>query len=262
MIYDCLMLFDELDLLEIRLNELNDVVDKFIICESYKTHTGKDKPLNFVNNKKRFEKFENKINYIATTSVSDNPWKNEYNQRNALASQFNNFKDDDIIILSDADEIINKDLFKFVKIQDDVVYNCNQNCYYYFLNVKCINLPWVGSQVFSYKTFKNSGNCLTDFRRSNNLGFKSKVCNIPKQEVLNGGWHFSYLGGIDKVKEKISSFMHQEMKTDLNNIENVINNLEWIYKEHKVDLEMVKIDSSFPNYLIENLDFYKHLIKE
>jgi beta-1,4-mannosyl-glycoprotein beta-1,4-N-acetylglucosaminyltransferase len=70
MIFDCFIFFNEFELLEIRLNELNDVVDKFVLVEATKTHQGKDKPLYFEENKKRFSDFSNKMIHIA---VSDYP---------------------------------------------------------------------------------------------------------------------------------------------------------------------------------------------
>jgi len=264
MIYDTFSFFNELDLLEIRLNELNDVVDKFVICEANFTHSGLYKPFNFADHLERFEKFNHKICYLPYQKANDsNSWKNEYNQRNYISNTFTDLKDDDIIILSDLDEIPNKEILENLKVEDGKIYNLIQKLYFYYLNVKCTNIIWTGSQIFKLSTFRNSGNCLTDFRRSNNLGFQSKNCNVPKVNVDNGGWHFSYLGGIDKVKEKMKSFMHQEMVSsiNLNNIENIIHNLGWPYKEHKVDLQKVEIDASYPKYLLDNLEKYKHLLK-
>ena len=64
MIYDCFMFFNELDVLEIRLNELYHAVDKFILVEATKTHAGKDKTLFFNENKQKFSKFLDKIQHI------------------------------------------------------------------------------------------------------------------------------------------------------------------------------------------------------
>ena len=117
MIYDCFTFFNELDILELRLNILYKYVDKFVIVEGNKTHTGKDKDFIFEQNKNRFEKFLDKIIYIkvedfpslenSQTSEDGNKWLYENYQRDAIMRGLTECKDDDIIITSDCDEIIN-----------------------------------------------------------------------------------------------------------------------------------------------------------
>ena len=125
-LYDCCMYFDEDIVLDLRLNVLNDYVDKFVVAEATKDHTGRDKKLNFnINN---FTKFKDKITYIV---VEDLPmdlkfykknWpvhhlRDQY-QRNALARGYKNCNDDDLIMISDIDEIPNPNKIKEFKINN------------------------------------------------------------------------------------------------------------------------------------------------
>ena len=122
MIYDCFTFFNELDLLEIRLNTLNDYVDYFVLVEATKTFTGKDKPLYYNENKERFKQFENKIIHIIVDTYPDstNPWVLENHQRNSIANGFANCKDNDIILISDLDEIPRPELIDKYKKQLDL----------------------------------------------------------------------------------------------------------------------------------------------
>ena len=76
MIYDCFTFFNELDLLEIRLKILNDYVDKFVLVEAAKTHSGLPKPLYFNENKQRFLPYQDKIVHISLDNMpeSQNSW--------------------------------------------------------------------------------------------------------------------------------------------------------------------------------------------
>ena len=114
MIYDCFTFFNELDLLEIRLNILNDVVDKFVLVEATKTFSGKDKPLYYEQNKKRFAKFQDKIIHVIVDDfpkpddkTQDVAFMMESYQRNAILWGLKSAKDNDVVIIADLDEIPN-----------------------------------------------------------------------------------------------------------------------------------------------------------
>ncbi|MFP8624472.1 hypothetical protein ACLH01_02985, partial [Enterobacter cloacae] len=119
MIYDCFLYYDEDMLLDIRLNTLNDVVDYFVIVESTHTFTGKPKKLNFDISK--FEKFKDKIIYVIYNDLPKlkngiageyDAWKNEAATRNAIMRGLKNAKDNDIILISDVDEIFRPEVIK------------------------------------------------------------------------------------------------------------------------------------------------------
>lgn len=225
MIYDCFSFFNELDLLEIRLETLDKVVDKFVLAESNYTHTGKPKPLYYKINKARFAKFNDKIIHVISPDPDDPEraksdveygWVCENRQRNATIRAIEKeLRDDDILIVSDLDEIPNPSaVLKAIKRGRPV--RLQQKLYCYYLNYRCCTTPFwnVGSVVLSHKDFCHP---LTYRDLCGGLAFNSSENDAPtatKVRALrgiplmhNGGWHFSYMGGLEKVLTKIKSIV-------------------------------------------------------
>jgi hypothetical protein len=130
MIYDCFQFFNELDLLEIRLEELYPVVDKFIICESTKTHSGKNKSLRYIENIARYKKYKDKIKYIVYDEFPEGAtsWDLENNQRRCILKGLEEVNKYDIIMISDIDEIPRRSFIESFKID-------------YFKNFNNVNSP-------------------------------------------------------------------------------------------------------------------------
>ena len=259
MIYDCFLFFNELDLLEIRLNILTPYVDKFVLVEMDRTHSNEKKILFFEENKKRFNQFLDKIIYI---KVSDYPteyknaWTFENYHRNMIHEGIKNCKEDDIIIISDLDEIPdNKNIinYKNNKYRNELI--ClNQNVFCYFLNYKNIsNFSWHGSKIVSYSTYKKY-NLTPQIIRDN------KTCRIIK----NGGWHFTYLGGYEKIIYKIKSFAHQEFNNDKFLNETIKKKMEKgqdLFNNKNCHFIPIKPTSkSLPEFINKNHIQYHHLI--
>jgi beta-1,4-mannosyl-glycoprotein beta-1,4-N-acetylglucosaminyltransferase len=257
--YDIISFNNELDMLEIRLNLLNDYVDYFVIIESTETFSGFDKPLYYHLNKKRFESFSHKIiHYIITDTPSDFNdtecdqivlkmasentnvtrehlcWLKEFYQKELIKNALLNLNDDDICYVSDVDEIWNFNID--LEIKDDVYKPMINLCYINYLNVKTnekwtINTnPFTGPIITKYKNIKNS--CLNDLRTLRKM--------IDKYVFIeNGGWHFNALGGIEK---KIKDFKHPIYSIEyMRNREN----------GSRID------ESDLPNYLLNNKEKYK-----
>jgi beta-1,4-mannosyl-glycoprotein beta-1,4-N-acetylglucosaminyltransferase len=217
-VYDCFTFFNELDLLEFRLKLLYNTVDYFVIAESNLTHAGKPKPYYFEEAKARFSNWADKIIYlpvlqttkgldfdaaITTYTPTSAAWQLENGQRMALQQINAQLKDDDQVILSDLDEIPNPAVFKKIKTGDSPV-SLSMIFHYYFLN--CQNVGdehwWNGSIVCNGKQFQALGpQVLRDNRN-----------NYPR--IKKAGWHFSYLGGVEKIKHKIRSFAHTEFNKE------------------------------------------------
>jgi beta-1,4-mannosyl-glycoprotein beta-1,4-N-acetylglucosaminyltransferase len=281
-IYDCFNFFNELDILEIRLNILYEYVDYFVIVESSVTHSGQSKPFYFEDNKDRFSKFLDKIIHykvydtpesFENLEFSTNPIVNEiYSYINTQTNRFNkysqpdygrdfyqkecvrrpliNCNDDDIIIISDADEIPNPDLLSGIKSisLENTIYSLNQYTYYYYLNV-LKQTDWYGSKIALYKNVKNLS--FNEVRGDSSLTTK----------ILNGGWHFSFMGGKEMVKIKITSYSARDMVNShiIDNLENNINNdIDPFFRDR---LTKVSIDHTYPKYILDNLDKYNHMIK-
>lgn len=225
MTYDCFSFFNELDLLEIRLNSLDKVVDRFVISESNFTHRGIPKPLYYKDNESRFSRFKSKIIHVVSPDPDDPEraktdvaygWLCENRQRNATIRAIEgSLHDDDILIVSDLDEIPNPAaILKAIKLGRPV--RLRQKLYCYYLNYRCYTTPYwdTGSVVLSYKSFCSPATYLHLIEgpavslEENSAPTATKVRALLKiKTIRNGGWHFSYIGGIEKILTKISSIV-------------------------------------------------------
>ncbi len=290
MIYDCFIFFNEIELLEIRLNVLNQYVDKFIILESNVTHQGQKKTLNFQQNKDKFSEFLNKIIYIIVDDMpaydGTNSWELEHHQRNSILKAIKNCNKEDIIIISDIDEIPDLSAVQMNQLKDNTLYIFRQNMYYYYIN--CINCAktlmqqkykWSGSIMFKYSPHFTPQSMRKLSRKTQAL-FSEKSLHriywniiifiethnnhIKLQFIENGGWHFSYLGGIDRIIQKIEAFAHTEYNKkeykDPEKIKQAIENGKDIFGRN-FNYQFVPLDNSFPEYIIKNKNKYAHLIK-
>lgn len=274
MIYDCFSFFNELDILEIRLNILNDVVDKFILVEATKTHSGKEKPLYYKENIERFSKFKDKIIHIVIDEYPNlqTSWEYENYQRNCIVKGLSDAKANDIILVSDVDEIPNPNAVK-ANLNNDKIKIFEQKMYFYYLNYLDVKEPlWTsGTRMLTYEQFQNgldniNFNYCEYFIEKLNQGTTATKIRMYKDGlyIKNGGWHFSYLGGTKAIINKIKAFAHQEFNNDIFKQENEL--IQKIYdgkdlynrKEHLY--KAVKLNSSYPQYILDNQEKYAHLI--
>ena len=142
MLYDCFTFLNELDLLEIRLNILNKVVDKFVIVEATRTHSNQLKPLVFADNKERFRRFLDKIIYVVVDKypLIESAWTIENHQRNCIAKALAACHDDDVILISDLDEIPHPEKIKEC-LHAPGIKLFEQFMFYYFLNYLNVTDP-------------------------------------------------------------------------------------------------------------------------
>jgi beta-1,4-mannosyl-glycoprotein beta-1,4-N-acetylglucosaminyltransferase len=290
MIYDCFTFFNELDLLEMRLNILDEVVDYFVLVEASKTHTNKDKAFVYEEHKERFKAFHHKIVHIKVDDFppyTGDPWVFENFQRDAITRGLKNCTKDDFLIISDLDEIPSPKAIEQCKVHTNVFF-FKQDYYNIYLNMRIIDERyWNGSIMLSFSRLTTPEGI-----RTCRLHFKKKhiICMLKKYfymfsfnkskfekwstaskgqikgsvEIEHGGWHFSYLGGADNIVLKLKSFTHQEFNTVENSdpeaIKKQIENGIFSFRRNKARLESVPIDDSFPLYIRNNLNKYKHLI--
>lgn len=206
-VYDGFIFNNELELLQLRFHFLNDVVDYFVIAESIRTLSGTPKPLYFKTNQHLFAPFLHKIIYLEVPNNNLPGWEYEYFQRNFLKKGFINCADDDIVVVSDADEIVNlKEVLPL--IIEGSPYLVELPMYYYWFNLKT-NYTYFLNIVSQWISIKNI-----------NIGeryetYPKLFSNIISAQQVNTGWHFSYLFGLNitRYSEKITSFSHQEYNT-------------------------------------------------
>ena len=264
-IYDCFQYFNEDHMVDLRLNILNEKVDFFVISESTKTHQGKDKKLNFnINN---FTKFKNKIIYVIADFDKEKDFTNhkggesiiEQHQRNAISEGLDKAADNDLVILSDSDEI--PDLKKLNMIKKKTKFTAfSQMMFMYKLNLQNIDESnWIGSKICLKKNFPTPQK-LRDLKFKEYPFWRIDKFNL---QIIKGGWHFSFLQNPQDIALKIRSYSHGEFNTNqITNEENIKQKI----KDNKdifdrgFRLEQIKIDGSFPDYINENQNLLKDWI--
>ena len=279
MIYDCFSFYNELDLLEIRLNVLNDVVDKFVLAEATHTHTGKPKPLYFNENKARYSAFADKIIHVI---VDDFPspsegytlrqasWMRENWQRNALVRGLAGASPKDLILISDLDEIPKPEAVLKASRRKGVV-QFHQWFFNFYLNYLNYVRPfWPGTKALRYSDLMDP----KTYHGMKEVEYVDKTVNpVPSltkiryrrgdSSIAKAGWHFSYLGGAEAVLEKSKCIAHVEYVTAATNtssaVEKIINaGLDVTGCGYR--FFPIQFDSRYPKYLLENKAKYRHLI--
>ncbi len=264
-IYDCFQYFNEDEMVSLRLNILDKYVDYFVISESTKNHQGKDKKINFKLDK--FPKFKKKIRLIIADYKKDiNFTKHtggespiEQHQRNSLIEGIKDAKPEDLIILSDSDEI--PDLSKLSEIKKNKKFIAfSQSMFMYKLNLLNLNENnWIGSKITKKKHLRS-------MQALRNLKFKKyPFWRIDKknQQIIRGGWHFSFLQTPQQILEKIKSYSHGEFNegnlTESKIQEKIIKNQDIFGRGFM--LKKVKLDETYPSYILSNKEkFTKWII--
>ena len=291
-IFDCFMFYDEDVVLDIRLNSLRNFVDYFVIVESKFYHNGKKRDLKFDIN--RYSEFKNKIIYIVqneelqnlekinenddegmiSSKLISNAHKRENFQRNLIINGLNKANEDDLIIISDVDEIPNlKDLNIAIVKNKIVIFE--QNIFYYKLNRYLEGFVWYGSKACKKKNLKspqwlrNIKNKKFNFWRLDTFFSEKKYIN--KIYIKDGGWHFSNLKKPIDMEVKLKSYLHHRdfevENIDLKEISRLMKNNETIYdmfadkKEKKFSEKKKKLalypKKNLPSYILENENKFK-----
>ncbi len=277
MVYDCIPFFNELDILKLRLNILNPLVDKFIIEEATVTFSGEPKELCFQKNKEMFREFLPKIEYIVvddspadvTTHVRDNF------QKNALEKGLKDASDKDVIILSDVDEIPNpRALAGIIRDFDPgKVYHLAQRMFYCFINMEEISgnllsitgeFPdverkmWLGTKIFSKSSIPSGGI----------IRLREAPTTAPNAvRVADGGWHFGYMGSRQetdvskRIGTKVVAAAHQEY----NNQDILAEARDRLILGQDMfgrnaEFKRVEVDETYPEYLLSHIEEYRYLI--
>lgn len=272
MIYDCFTFFNELDLLEIRLNILNDVVDKFVIVESRKTHTNLDKPLILKENMARFEKFKDKIIYVEWKDFPrfETTWTYENYQRNAIKDGLKDCNDDDIIIISDLDEIPKPEkILEAIKLPG--IKSLDMQFYSKYINhLHSIESNWTsGSRILTYKDFLtyfdiNESPYSHYCPKRYNEGTTATKIRMYKgtKSISDAGWHFSSIGSLENIISKFKSRAHIKQTKDMSESE-LLDYVENMKKSCQTseDTLLVPIEE-MPKFLQDNYEKYKPLFIE
>ncbi len=294
-IFDCFMYFDEEVVLDLRLNFLDQYVDYFVIVESIYTHKGEKRKLKF--NPNKFEKFKSKIIYkvydennediekildqdsekIKSYKYIMNALRRENGQRNHILAGLDNAGVDDIILISDVDEIPNLNSIDFTKIREKI-FMFRQDMFYYKFNLKLPNMVWTGTKgcrkknLLSPQWLRNVKDRKYSIFRFDIL-FSDKKYNSIKF-IDKGGWHFTNLKTAKEIEHKLKSYLHHwefdENPLSTDQIENIIKKKQAIY-DLTLDKRLNKIGSGnklikyefekLPEYLKKNKNKYQHWLE-
>ncbi|WP_034916030.1 benzoate transporter [Erwinia sp. 9145] len=274
MIYDCFLYYDEDMLLTIRLNTLVNCVDKFVIVESTHTFTGKPKKLNF--DPEKFSAFRDKIIYVVFDQLPhENAWQNEADTRNAIMRGLSDAHGNDLILISDIDEIFSPAVFN--KIDPRALCTViHQNFYNYQFNLQVFNVDGTARQCKLPKAvrfrhlvnfFHGEPETLRNVKRSaiKKNWLKWQWLKLRTRTVTNGGWHFSWIMDPQRIAEKMSSISHTEYDLpEFNNPEHiarVIQQAEDIWGRDRKLIAQPLIKPDFPDWLVDNRDAFREFIK-
>jgi beta-1,4-mannosyl-glycoprotein beta-1,4-N-acetylglucosaminyltransferase len=240
MIIETFLFFNELDILRVKLEENFNVIDYFVLVESNLTFSGKKKEYIFDLNKDSFSEYLSKIIHIKLNQRSLRcAWKNESVQRNYIKVILEGLvlEDSDTIIHTDCDEIIHNKVIKEIITNGmkENIYALDLDVYYYDLTHKSCELWNQKAKVFKYSLLKNENVSVSLIRNGDASVYHKKA-----------GWHLSYFGGENKIKEKINAYSHQEYNNDnvKNKIVESIHNNRDLFGRQNIFFKIIKIEDN------------------
>lgn len=272
MIYDGFIFYNEIELLELRLKIMGPFVDKFIIVESRKTFTNEDKELFFDKFKERFDEYLDKIIYIVVDDFPvslESAWDREHYQRAMITDGIKNAEDDDILIVTDVDEIISpyglKQIKKLLGKDKDRILNLELlNCWYFLNYVEQNELFWSDPRACCVKMFRTSlKECCGSYPLDE--GGRMNAQTLRSWSVFDNvpcaGWHFSYMGGVERIKNKVKAFSHQEYNTDEmladDRIIEMIKSGRDLFGREFAHFASVPAKGIMPKEIVENMEKYE-----
>jgi len=291
-IFDCFMYFDEEQVLDLRLNVLYQNVDYFVIVESIYNHKGEKRNLLF--NSQKFEKFNDKIIYLVYDKIPQlvepiketdnekekdgkyimNALYRENAQRDFILEGLKSAKKDDLILISDVDEIPKLSSVNLNQIKNEIIL-FKQDMFYYKYNLSLPNFKWTGTKAVKRKNLvspqwlRNVKDRKYPFYRVDTFFSDKKYINI--QIINDGGWHFSNIKSPEMIEHKLRSYLHHrefdQVSLSIKEINELVKKKQAIY-DLRVDKRVNKVGNGvilenfemkkLPNYINNNIDKYKN----
>lgn len=278
-VFDVFPFFNEIDLLEVRLNELNPVVDYFVITEASTTFSGTMKPFYLEQYFSRFRKFQDKILYqkIDDVPIHLGSFERDWFQRDS-AKKFleSHIGARDVIIYGDVDEIPKLEAVSFaIDTLDDDVKICHlaMDLFYYYLNLMEISgtLPSYMGEYPNVKERKWLGTTVSrwDYASQFSLtGLRNPEHKSVGVRIPDSGWHFSYVGGfqielpIERIIRKIQSSAHQELNNQriLRKVNRRLEKNRDVFGRRGSKFTRIEDLSYLPCYILQNFDSFSHLV--
>ena len=266
-VFDCFTFYNEFDILELRLQELWDTVDFFVIAEGNLTHQSNPKPFYLKDNWERFEKYSSKIRHIMLDDMPGDPntWVNENFQRRELRRGLTDLQPDDLVIVSDCDEIPRPEAIELIKEDTNGYsrYVLGIPLFYFKLNFLMVQPHSRQRNIIVTRASE-----FTDAQREREFTFNRS--NLPIVDtntnsviIDHGGWHWTYFGHNDFAANKLKNFAHAESKglADTVDVDYMIaNKVGFLGFNYVERFEYVEVDDYFPRVIVENLEKYQDMI--
>jgi len=206
-LYDCFLYNNEIELLDIRLNLLSNLVDKFVIAWSPYTFTGLKKIESFPYDLPIMNELNDRVELVILDQIEGkNAWAREAYSRNALLKGIATADPEDMVMISDIDELPRPSSLMFIKNQGVLSKPLTliQDYYNFKLNYQHVHgrqVIWAGPVIQR----RGSITSLQNLREQ-----RWELMTKPSYSIDHAGWHFSYLTKSQSVKEKLKHFSHQE----------------------------------------------------
>ena len=260
MIYDCVMLgyVTDLDLLDIRLHELAEVVDRFIVVEACETFTGRRKPLHLYHARARFAAFADRLEYVTLHDLpAGDAWTREAYQRNAILAGLRDAAEEgDIVLMGDCDEIPRAaSVPQAVEaLRHRPVVAFGQRLSFYYANNVCYTTDWRGTLAATVKTCRElTPQGMRDAR--NAVG-----------ALRDAGWHMTNVvgrQGVEALQTKITSFSHTEVATpeilDAAHLRECVALGKDVSGRTDILFKVERGERDYPRYVVEHIGEFGHL---
>ena len=266
-IFDTFCFMNEIEILELRLMELYDTVDYFVIVEANRSHNGTPKEFIFEQNMGLYEKYLDKVIYVKVENMPEYDLKDifklEYFQRRQIMRGLHGkAKIGDKILMSDCDEIPNvKAIKECLKFKNRWIL-FKQDLFYYFVN-NYVKRGWGGTVMADFGSFGNDPQRLRAFAK------RHSWVKDPSKVAVDGGWHYSYMTGGDakRVRDKVALFAEKHLLEIAGSVEDVskkINTQKDLYDREKTKVtyieKIVDISNNKPRTLDKFLEKYPNFI--
>ncbi len=257
-VFDCFMYDGEIEVLLIRFHELNDVVDTFVIVEATQTHSGSPREVKLKRDNPRISQFVHKIRHVVAPDIQTNdPMVRDQRQRNAIIFGLDDADPNDLIIISDADEIPRASVVTEMVNDSHEIFGVGMILSYFFFNYRNVTGPESDAVWTVAVTKRHLDHTAATFIR---LGIR--FGSFPNTKYFSrGGWHFSYLMNHVRLKQKIEAFAHQEHNTPefLNalSIEETVRTRSDLFGRQTYKWDVVDTDD-LPQWVLANKDSMSH----
>nr|WP_282187709.1 hypothetical protein [Azospirillum sp. TSO22-1] len=267
MIYDCFTFYNEFEVLDLRLRELAGVVDRFVLVEADTTHAGLPKPLFFEERKAEFAPYLDRITHIVVRDMPEttDSWVRENFQRNAIMRGLDGLKPDDIVLISDVDEIPRRSVIASLPGNGAVVSGLRMPLFYFKYNY----LNIAGNDCMVVWTVAVRGSHIAQITPQGARNARFALSQNPPANTRvypHAGWHFSYIGDVEHVQRKLRNFAHQEYNDErfieAIDIDRIVASGADLYGRAGYAWTTVQADDYFPDPLRANFERYRPFVAE